>query len=373
MKVALLTDSKAFAGTERHLLDLAHMLRETGVDAVLACPGQGDLAARAREENLPVCDLESRGLRALAAVNTLRKNLRAGRWDVIHAHNGHSSLLAALARFLARRGALVTTQHFIDPARTKRRGWRAGLAGWAHRRVEGQTTAVIAISEAVKDALLRRDGTPPAKVHVAVNGIRDPAARPLRSPEAVRAEFGVDPLAPLIVCVCRLEPEKSVEILVQAMPAVLAAFPEAVCVVGGAGSEEASISGEIQRLGLARAVRLAGFQKDPHSLMGAATVFVLPSRAEPFGLALVEAMALGRACVATRAGGPLEIIVEETSGLLVPPDDPGALAAALRRLLADPVLRDRLGAGARARYDERFTVARMGEAIRAVYREAVRR
>ncbi len=371
MKVALLTDSKAFAGTERHLLDLAHALREIGVDAVLACPGQGEMAAMAREERLPVHPWESRGLRALPAVNALRKNLRAGRWDVIHAHNGRSSLLAALAHFLARRGALVTTQHFIDPARTKRRGWQAWLARQAHRWVEAQTAAVIAISEAVKDALLRRDGTPPAKVHVVVNGIRDPATLPLRPPETVRAALGVDPLVPLIVCVCRLEPEKSVEILVQAMPAVRAEFPEAVCVIGGAGSEQAKISAEIRRLGLERAVQLAGFQRDPHSLMRAATVFVLPSRAEPFGLALVEAMSLGRPCVAIRAGGPLEIIAEGASGLLVPPADPGALAAAVRRLLADSALRTRLGMGARERYEERFAVARMAEAIRDVYRAAL--
>ena len=371
MNVALLTDSEAFAGVERHLLDLAHVLREFGTNAQLVCPGRGELATLAREENLPVAGLESRGWHALAAVNTMRANLRAGRWDLIHAHNGRSALLAALARFLARRGALVTTQHFIDPARTKRRGWRAALARWAHRWVEGQTAAVIAISEAVKEALLTRDGTPAAKVHVAINGLRDPAAKTLHPPEAVRAEWGVPAAAPLIVCVCRLEPEKSVETLVRAMPAVLAGFPEAVCLIGGAGSERTSVASEIERLSLNRSVRLLGFQSDPHSLMAAGMIFVLPSRAEPFGLALVEAMALRRPCVATRAGGPLEIIGEETSGLLVPPDDPAALALALRRLLADLALRERLGAGARARYEARFTVARMGQVIGAVYGVAI--
>ena len=370
MKALLLTDSAAFAGTERHMLDLAYALRELGVDATLACPGRGEMAALARGEGLPVFPLESGGLRTLQAVDVLRRNLRAGRWDIIHAHNGRSALLAALARCLARRGTLVTTQHFIDPARTKRRGWRAALAGMAHRWVDHQTGAVIAISEAVKEALLRRDGTPPGRVHVALNGIRDPAARPLRAPESVRAGLGLPPLAPLVVCVCRLEPEKNVETLVRAMPAVLAGFPEAVCVVGGAGSEQARIAGEIGRLGLERPVRLVGFQKDPHSLMRAGTVFVLPSRAEPFGLALVEAMALGLPCVATRAGGPREIIEEGVSGLLVPPDDPAALADALGRLLADPALRARLGAGARARYEDRFTVVGMGKTVRAAYLSA---
>ena len=371
MKVALLTDSAAFAGTERHMLDLAHGLRELGIEAELVCPGQGEMAVRAREENLPVFGLESGGPRALAAINTLRGQLRSGRWDLIHAHNGRATLQAALARRLARRGGVVTTQHFIDPARTKRRGWRASLANRVHRWVDVRTDATVAISEAVKGALLARDATPPERVHVAINGVRDPAAARLSSPATIRAEQAVSAEQPLIVCVCRLEPEKSVETLVRAMPGVLGRFPDAVCLVGGAGSEQAKIAGEIERLGLGGSVRLLGFQKDPHSLMRAGTVFVLPSRAEPFGLALVEAMALGRPCVATRAGGPIEIIEEEVSGLLVPPDDPAAMALALQRLLADPSLRARLGAGARARYEEKFTLARMAQAIAAVYRAVV--
>ena len=336
MKVALLTDSKAFAGTERHMLDLACALRELGVDVQLACPPLSELAKMARQEGMPVFGLESRSWRALTAVAALRRKLRSGEWDLIHAHNGYAAFLGAVARRLAERGKLVATQHFIDPARTKRRGWRAKLATHVHRWVEQQTSAVIAISEAVKLALLQRDGTPREKVHVAINGLRDPAQKALVDREIVRAGLALTSAVPLVVCVCRLELEKSVEVLVRAMPILQAQFPDAVCVIGGEGSERARISDEIARLGLGQTVKLLGFQKDPHSLMAAGTIFVLPSRAEPFGLALVEAMALGCPCVAVAAGGPLEIIEDGVSGLLVAPDDAVALGRALQRLLAEP-------------------------------------
>ena len=371
MKVALFTDTVAFAGTERHLLDLAYALRQNGVAAELTCPPSGELAALARSEHLPVFGLDSRGLKSFGALATMRAKLRSCEWDIIHAHNGRVALLAALACRWAGRGKLVATQHFIDPARTKRRGWKANLAKWVHHWIDRQTVCIVAISEAVKQALLARDGTPSEKVFVVINGIRDPAENPSLPPEAVRAQLHLSPSAPLVVCVCRLEPEKSVETLVRAMRDVLVRCSEAVCVVGGEGSEQQSIASEITRLGLDGSVRLLGFQKDPHSLMRAASVFVLPSRAEPFGLALVEAMAMHAPCLATRAGGPMEIIVEEVSGLLVPPDDPAAMSLAIQRLLGDSALRQRLSEGARERFSERFTVARLGQEIAAVYHRAL--
>ena len=184
MRVALLTYTTAFAGTERHMLDLAYALRAAGVETELACPAGSGLAAMAHEESLPVYGMDYRSLSAFRAINTIRANLRSGRWEVVHAHNGYVALLAACARWLARRGTLVATQHFIDPARTKRRGWRAWLAARVHRWVDRQTDGTIAISEAVKEALLARDATPPEKVHVAINGIRDPAEKPLVAREA---------------------------------------------------------------------------------------------------------------------------------------------------------------------------------------------
>jgi glycosyltransferase involved in cell wall biosynthesis len=118
-------------------------------------------------------------------------------------------------------------------------------------------------------------------------------------------------------------------------------------------------------------VRLLGFQPDVLSIVRAGNVFVLPSAAEPFGLALVEAMALGRPVIATRAGGPIEIVVEDESGLLVPPGDAAALGSVLIRLLREPGLAAKLSSGARARFEAHFTAPKMAAAMEEVYRASV--
>ena len=121
----------------------------------------------------------------------------------------------------------------------------------------------------------------------------------------VRDECGVPHEAPLVACLARLEKEKDISSLVTAMCDVVAAKPDARCVIAGEGSLAVAISKQIQHAGLAKHVNLIGFCKDPLSLINACDVFVLPSLAEPFGLAVIlESMALSKPSIATNAGGP---------------------------------------------------------------------
>lgn len=374
MKITLFTDADVFAGTERHILDLALALRAQGCPAEIACPGKGVLAERARQAGVPVWAVEKGCvMRDAAAVRRLRRRFRSGEVELVHSHNGRSALLAATAAALAGCGATVTTQHFLEPARTTRRGLRAWLGSAAHRWVLERAGRVVAISGPVRERILARREAPPEKVERVWNGISDPALAPLRDRAEVRADFGIAPAAPLVVSAARLETEKMVHVLIDAMAQLTRQMPEAKCVVAGEGRQRAALQEKIQSAGLVQSVRLAGFQEDVLSLVRAGDVFALPSAAEPFGLALVEAMALGRPVIGTRAGGPLEIIEEGVSGLLVPPADAAALSAALFRVLSEPGLAARLGAGGRARFEQHFTAPRMAGDMLAVYRAVLQR
>ena len=332
--IALFTDSDAFAGTERHILNVARGLRSVGGNLCVVCPSLSPLADRVRRIGLSVVGVPKNGLFDPQAIRRLVKVLRGG-FDIIHAHNGRTAFQAALAVRLAACGKLVITQHFIKPNRSGRSGVRRIASGAGHRWLGGQVAHFIAISTAVRTQMLARGDCPPDKVTTVLNGIADPRIAALRSPEEVRRELGLHSDTRLIVCAARLEAEKGIGTLIEAMGRVVGDHPT-VCAIAGAGSQRDQIQRSIESANLTSRVRLLGFRDNVHSLMLAADVFVLPSPDEPFGLALVEAMALGKPVVACRSAGPLEIVADGDSGLLVPPGDGVAMADAISRLLKGP-------------------------------------
>ncbi len=370
LRVALLTDADVFAGTERHMLDLARSLRETRASVTLACPAPSPLAEAAQADGFSILAIPKQGLIDRNAVRILRRVLQEGSVDIIHAHNGRTALLAALAVSAAGRGQCLMTQHFLEPNHATLSGPRAWLSHAAHWWVVGRMFRILAISQSVRQAMLERGEAPDAKIVVVPNGITPPS---VADPNPVRAALGIAADAPLVACVARLEQEKDVASLVQAMGEVLRQMPRACCLIAGDGAQREALAAQIARLGLEQNVFLLGFRQDAGNVMAAADLFVLPSLAEPFGLVILEAMALGKAVVATQAGGPLEIVVPGKTGLLVTPAAPHALAQAILQLLRDPDLRSAMGHQGQARYVAKFTAARMAQQTLAVYREAAGR
>lgn len=367
--VLLLTDSDVFAGTERHILELALGLRELGVPVRIGCPSPAVLGARAAESGVPTVTIQKGGLYDRAAIRTLSRLLVSGEIDVIHAHNGRTGLSAAVSTSRCG-GASIVTQHFIAPGRTRQSFLKRTLGAAAHRWTNARIAHFIAISGAVRDAMLARDDARPERITSVPNGISPPGI-PATEASRIRAEFGVAAGTPLVVCIARLEREKDIRTLIAAMKHVLAQQPEARCLIVGAGAERAALQSQIDVLGLDGKVSLAGFRGDSLAFAAAADVFVLPSLAEPFGLAMLEAMSLGRPVIAVSEGGPREIVVDGETGRLVPPSDERMLGRAIAALIADRSARERMGAAGLARYEAHYTTARMASATLAVYQRVV--
>ncbi len=373
IQVLFLTDSDVFAGTERHIFDLASALKRDFADQIVvrvACPAPSPLEEKCRAAPIVFTAIPKRGPVGWNAVRTLRRLLRSRKVDLIHAHNGRTALAAALAVTLARRGALVTTQHFLSPNHTTQSGLKSAISLLGHRFVNRRAKNVVAISRAVQDAMRARGEANDRSV-IVLNGVPDSRHRVLENANEVRQKFDATE-RPLIVCASRLQSEKGLDVLIAAMKIVVETKPDTLCLLAGEGNLQNELQAQIERAKLTQNVRLVGFQNDVTSLVEAADIFVLPSLNEPFGLSLIEAMSLGKAVIATNVGGPLEIVEHEKSGVLVAPSSSKELAQAISRLLDDQKLRERLGEAARARYENCFTVERMAREIATVYQGAVK-
>ena len=528
MNIILFIDTVAFAGTERHVLDLGKSLVAAGTEVVIACPAASPLTPRCKSAGLPVLDVPSSLRHALGTVAILAAELRAGRVDIIHAHNGRTHLLAVAAVKRAGRGSVVATQHFLAPNRTGRRGPKAALANRLHRWAEHHTAAFVAISNAVKDQMLQRGDAPAEKITVVHNGTVEPEVTAPERIAALRRELGVAD-RPMVFCAARLQKEKDIPTLIRAFAALRSVNPGApgsndggskpasllavasesrhaganfqlltpnsfpsLFIAGdgdqraeceraiasmmndgaknaepgtlnlegrggtefttkrgasrspgapgsnddgggnsGAGpgvpgkelesvqsvksvdqdSEPRTLNLEVNKESAALPgdakcemlnaqcspsaalpgdakcemptasrhagahtehtdntdITLLGFRSDVSALMSACDIFVSPCPVEGFGLVLLEAMALGKPVIAAAAGGPLEIVADGETGLLFEPGNAESLSSAIRRLLADPDLRRRMGIAGRKRYAQKFTARRMAENMQKVY------
>jgi L-malate glycosyltransferase len=295
----------------------------------------------------------------LRFVRTLAREVAARDVQAIHAHNDTALCYAALAcAFLARRApGLVATFHAWPSHATR--------AGRLMTRWAGERTALVA---AVSDALAQRlTGAGWLKRCATVwNGIDLDLFRPDGADGDWHARLGIASGRPIVVHVARFDPVKRHIDVAAAARLVHAAYPDAVFVLAGQGPLLASIQELARDLPW---VRFVPNVSDVAALLRAASVFVLPSALEAAPFALLEAMACGLACVCTGVGGIPTMLAagsDEPAGLLVPPGDPSALAAAVTRLLGDAGLRAALGARARARAAE-FSFAREWEAYRRHY------
>jgi len=232
----------------------------------------------------------------------------------------------------------------------------------------------IAVSEANRRYLIEEKKLPARKVVVIHNGC-DVQRFDVRNVDtrALRASLGFAPGDPMLVVVGRLEPQKGHRILLDALPVVQREFPSVRLVCVGEGSLRDTLEHRARTLGLGESVRFVGQQADIPAWLALADVVVLPSFYEGLPLAAIEALAAGRAMVATDVDGTPEIVVAEETGLLVPPGDPGSLAVAISRLLREPELRLQLAEAGRTRVIERFNEVRQVARTEALYELALRR
>jgi glycosyltransferase involved in cell wall biosynthesis len=349
-------------GGELSLMDLVRGLDRDRWAPILVVPEEGDVAALARDLDLPVHVIPLPALRrpSLAgarSVTALAGLARAADAALIHANGSRAMAYAGAAGRLTSCPAL----------------WHVRIAdsdGLLDRALCAMATLVVATSRGVA----RRLSWAPAKIRVVPNGIDLERFAPRASSATLRAAaLQLPPSAPIALSVGRHVPEKGYRHLIDAAALLEKTKPGVHWVLVGDGELRGELEGQARRLDLASRVHFTGSRNDVADLLALADVFVLPSESEGFGRVLVEAMAMARAIVATNVGGIPDIVLDGETGVLVEPADPLALADAVGRLLDDPARAARLGAAGRQRAESTFSLSAHVDGVERIYDEILGR
>ena len=371
MRVVHLIKATRISGAERHLLILLTALRRLNVDAhllLLVEPNNlmDDLIAEATARKIPVQRVLIQSDADPRVVNRLRESLRSLRPDILHTHLIHADVYGFVAGKLAGVPRIVTSRHNDDPFR-RRLPIRV-----THRAIWQGVHAGIAISDAIRRFLIEVEGAPEKKLHVVRYGLEFERVTPQTIESArqeLRAELELREGTFLFGMACRLVAQKGVSDALHAFASIAQEDAHCHFVIAGDGDLLAQLLAETQELGIAERVHFLGWRDDVQQVLAALDVFLMPSLWEGFGLVLIEAMSKRIPVIGTRVSAIPEIVQDGESGLLVPPRDRAALAAAMQILLQDRALRRYMGLLGEDRVESVFSVQRMAEETLAIYQQ----
>jgi L-malate glycosyltransferase len=349
--------ARTWRGGQNQVLVTVMCLRALGHRAVLVAHPSGELQRRARE-GLDVLPLAPRAEMDLAAAWRLSRIVKQLRPDVVHAHDPHAVAMAALALSMSTQ---PKKPRLIAARRVDFHLARNALSRWKYRQVD----CFICASDAIRRMLVG-DGIPRARAVTVHEGI-DLGHVDAAPPASLHEELWLPHDAPLVGNVAALVPHKGQRHLIDAAAEVVRQQPDARFIIAGQGELRESLQHQIKHHHLEKHVVLAGFRPDILSVHKAFDLFVMSSVTEGLGTSLLDAMACGKAIVATTAGGIPEVVLDGETGILVPPRDHTAMAAAIVRLLADEPLRKRLGEAGRRRVEQHFSVETMVRKTLMVY------
>ena len=353
--------ARTWRGGQNQVLLTVLGLRALGHRAALVAHPDGELRRRAAE-GTDLYPFAPRMEMDLAAAWSLSRLMRDLQPDVVHAHDAHAVAMTALALSL---GSTKLTTPFVAARRVDFHIGKNAMSRWKYRQVD----CFICASSAIQ-AMLVNDGIQADRTTVVYEGIDlgHVAAAP---PLDVHKEFWLPHGAPIVGNVAALVPHKGQRYLIEAAVLVLQRVPDARFLIVGSGELEQSLQKQIKRHHLEKHVFLTGFRPDILSVHKGFDLFVMSSVTEGLGTSALDAMACGRAVVATRAGGLAEVVDHGETGLLVPVRNFEALADAIVQLLTDPTLREEYGRTALGRAQQRFSADRMVAETAAVYAAVV--
>ena len=343
-------------GGAQQVLYLLGELSKTEFRSVLICPEHSAVGEAARAAGIEVEAIPYRGDLDWRATKRIGEILTRHQVDLVHVHS--------------RRGADVWGGLAAR---------RLGLPCVLSRRVDNHERAwavaakyrlydhVIAISEGIRDVLIA-DGLPRGKVSCVRSAVDWERFQKPADKAGLVSRFHLHDDATVIGIAAQLIPRKGHDVLLEALSGLVARWPNLRVLVMGKGSSESAIREQIRTLNLGRHVQLVGFVEDLEHVLPSLDFLVHPARTEGLGVVLLQAASAGIAVIACDAGGMPEAVIDQETGLLVPPGDAGALTTAIDSLLSEPERAEAFGAKGRERMLASFSLSAMARGNVNVYR-----
>ena len=329
-------------------------------------PDFSDALAELDQAGVRFVGLKRRGRFDLRPWGIVVRMLRGG-VDILHSHKFGSNVWAAGLSTMARPPVFVAHEHTWSYS-----GDRLRML-LDRRLIAARADALVAVSRDDQRKMVEIERIPPEKTRFIPNGIElEPP--PAGAGELVRQELRLGAGQPVLGTVATLRPQKALDILIEAAMKLREELPDLVLLVAGGAdpnfAEEAvRLEALVDRLGAGDTVRFLGLREDIPSVLAALDVAVISSDYEGSPLSVMEYMEAALPVVATRVGGVPDIVVDGETGFLVPPRDPGAIAAAVTRLFAEPDLAKRMGEAGQRRRRAEFDLSATVRRVERLYEE----
>lgn len=369
-RILLVASGPGVGGGEKNLADIARCLSKAeGFETSAVVPADGLLRAELAGLGCPVLVTPMSGVASIRSAGTVARFISGQGVDLVHAHGTRAALFARLAARRVGRPCIYTVHglHYLNYTS----GLKRVAYTWTDRALRPRTAAFICVCESDLKKGTAARVVDPLRSSVIYNGI-EPAVDVGESDTAdLRSAFEIGDEEEVVVTVARFHVQKGHPYLLRAMVKVLERHPRAKLILIGAGETEPEMRRLAADLGLGKRVVFAGERPDGASVIALAHVVAIPSLWEGLPYVALEAMRAGKPVVASDVDGIPEAVRDARTGLLVPPRDPGALAAAISRVLDDAEFAARMGDEGRHVVSEKFSIDEMCARVVDLYRKLV--
>lgn len=368
-RVAHIVTGERFWGVETYVANLTSAFDSNEVKPLIICANAQihEEFARRGLDSIHVAMPGPADTRAIMEI----VNLVKGRGiQIVHTHLGLDATLVWFAR-AAQHFVHVHSVHFLVPAWAQAKPWKRALLGPLSTVRNSSIDHFLPITPQVAAALKAREGVPSEKMSVIFPGLAPLKPISSRARFEARSSFAASDSTVLIAAICRLEKEKNIQLAIDAAGLLKTRFASFQLLICGSGSEFGALQERVAALELRHHVKLLGYVADVSEVLVACDFFVHTALAEPFGLAVAEAMQMQLPVIGLSGGGLDFIVSPPETGFLLTDASPGSLARAMEELCVSSQKRTIMGRNAAYSVESNFSSVNMAADVAAVYRQLV--